>query len=52
LELVEDQEQGGKSIGNRVGGKVGIQHGKHFKTATVVNVTLVSRRKPRVLKGG
>jgi hypothetical protein len=41
LELIEDQEKGGKSVGNRVGATVGIQRGEHFKTFAIVNVALV-----------
>jgi hypothetical protein len=43
LELVEDQEQeqGGKGVGNKVGATEGIQCGKHLETATIVDVALV-----------
>ncbi len=36
FEIVEDCEQGGKGIGNRVRATVGIQRSKHFKTVTIV----------------
>ncbi len=40
LEFVEDQEQGGEGIGDRVRVTVGIQHSKHIKTVAIVNVPL------------
>ena len=41
LELIEDEEQGEKGVGDRVGVTGGIQCGKHLKTLTTVDVALV-----------
>jgi hypothetical protein len=45
LELVEDQEQGGKGIGDRVRATEGVQCGKHLETATIIDVALVLKER-------
>ncbi len=47
MELIEDQEEGGEGISDRVGGTVCIQCGKHFKTVAIVNIALVLKEETK-----